>query len=258
MKKFFIFAFAALTLTFVACEKGNNDPDDLIPASEYDGLYVSDSIQDGNGDLYPHQTFWTILNSEEIEIHGFGVCKWIVKDHFFTITIDSAKTIKLELMYEPVDNKFVFYVGEGGVYLNVPEDAMLYMQRMSQPEGDKLPVNEANLLGKWRTTYEINTSYNSEGKIDSETKFYHGWSIWEIKANGVAKSYSDPYTYDGWWALSEEKLALYTGTTPATMKPEYFGNVQLYSNYMHLTYYGYSADGQALVSSNQKFLYRVK
>ena len=266
MKKLLFFALAALTLSFIACDQKDKQKDepndktqkeDIIPASEYDGVYVSDSIMD-NGDLYPHHTFWTVLNSEEVEIHGWGVCKWKAEDHFFTITIDEEKKISLELMFEPVDNKFVFYVGEGGVYLNVPEDAMLYMQRLPQPEGNKLPVNEANILGKWRTTYEINASYDESGKKVDETKFYHGWQIWDIQADGVATAYSDPYSYDGWWALDGEKLALYTGAKPATMKPNYFYQVELYSNYMHLISYTYREDGQTLSSSNEQFLYRVK
>lgn len=261
MKKTFLFAFAlvASVLAFVACDKKDkNDPETqpTIPASKYDGVYVSDSIVD-NGDLYPHQIFWTVLNSQEVEIHGYGVRKYTVEDHFFTINMDDNKKIFLELMFEPVDDKLVFYVGEGGAYLNVPDDAMLYMYHLPQPKGDKLSVNEANLLGKWRTTYEINTSYDASGTKTDETKFYHNWQIWEIKADGVAKAYSDPYTYDGWWALDGEKLALYTGTKPATLKPSYFRQVELYSNYMHLTDYTYNAEGK-LSSTNQQFIYKVK
>ena len=262
MKKYLFLAIALVAgvLAFISCsKKDKNEPETqpIIPASEYDGVYVSDSIID-NGDWYPHQTFWTVLNSEEVEIHGWGVCKWMAEDHFFTVTIDKDKKIFLELMFEPVDNQFVFYVGEGGEYLNVPNDAMLYMRRLPQPEGNKLPVTEANILGKWRTTYEINTSYDESGNKGDETKFYHGWAIWDIQADGVATSYSDPYSYDGWWVLDGEKLALYTGAKPATMKPDYFGQVELYSNYMHITHYTYREDGKTFSSTNQQFLYRVK
>jgi hypothetical protein len=42
------------------------------------------------------------------------------------------------------------------------------------------------------------------------------------------------------------------------MKADYFYNVELYSNYMHLISYTYREDGVTLSGSNEKFLYRVK
>ncbi len=260
MKKYLFFALTALSLTFVACnkdDKKNDEPKQTIPTSAYEGTYVSDSIQDGNGDLYPHHTFWTVLNDKQVEIHGWGVCTWVVEDHFFTITIDTDKKIFLELMFEPVNDKLVFYVGEGGTYLNVPDDAMLYMRRLPQPQGSKLAVTEANILGKWRTTYEINSTYNESGQKDSETKFYHSWSIWDIQANGVATAYDDPYSYNGWWVIDDEKLALYVGAKPATIVPDLFRTVELYSNFMHLIDNSYDSKGK-LHSTNEQFYYKVK
>lgn len=268
MKKTFFFAatiFAAMTLAFTACDKKDNGntpedptetPDTPVVSSRYDGIWVSDSILDDT-DKYPHAVMWEVVNDKEVQLHGWGKATWSIEDHFITITLpeEMGKIELEEMIYDEEAQTASFYVMSGATLLNVPEDAMLYMYRLPQPQGENLPVNEANILGKWRTTYEINAEYDADGKRVSETRFYHDYSIWEIKANGAAVSYSDPYSYEGWWVLDDGKLALYTGEKPATMKADYFFNVELKSNYMHLTRYNYNEAGK-ITSSNEQFLYR--
>ena len=263
MRKFFIFAIAlvASVLAFTSCE--GNDPKQQYPASVYDGIWVSDSLFTDNSEKTTDALMWEILNSKQIVFHSGDTATWeIHDDHFFTFTFNDGVTIEMEAMDGDEEKQRVsFYVwGENLDRMGIwnPEISGLYMYCLPKPEGKQLPVNEANILGKWRTTYEINSSYNSAGKLDGETKFYHGWEIWDIQANGVATAINDPYTYNGWWALDGEKLALYTGDKPATLKPDYFRHVELYSNFMHITHYTYREDGVTLSSSNQQFYYRVK
>ncbi|MBQ3998977.1 MAG: hypothetical protein II644_06515 [Paludibacteraceae bacterium] len=262
MRKSFFFALALVAgaLAFTSCE--GNDPKQQYPASVYDGIWVSDSLFTDNGEKTNDALMWEILNSEQIVFHSGDTAKWEVHDdHFFTFTFRDGVQIEMEAMDGDEEKQRVsFYVwGENLDRMGIwnPEISGLYMYRLPKPEGNKLPVTEANLLGKWRTTYEINSSYDTEGNKNGETKFYHGYEIWDIQANGVATSYSDPYSYDGWWALDGDKLALYTGHKPADLKPDYFRNVELYSNFMHIIHYTYREDG-TLYNSNQQFLYRVK
>ncbi|MBR3407430.1 MAG: hypothetical protein IKG86_01145 [Paludibacteraceae bacterium] len=261
MKKvlFFAMALVAGVLAFTSCDP-NNPSNPTGDGNKYEGVWVSDSVIDANGDQYPHGAFWTILNSKEVEIHGWGTsCTWEEKDLVFTFHVgQEGFKIVMQADQDIADEHMALHVTEGAPYLNVPEGATLYMYRLPQPQGKKLPVTEANLLGEWRTTYEINAMYDANGQKDGETKFYHSWQIWNFQANGVASSYSDPYTYNGWWVLDGEKLAFSTGTKPETMKADYFYNVELYSNYMHLISYTYREDGVTLSGSNEKFLYRVK
>lgn len=266
MKKTFFFAatiIAAMTLAFTACNKNNGNTPDApsepsVPetTSRYDGIWVSDSILDDT-DKYPHAVMWEVVNDKEVQLHGWGKAAWSIEDHFITITLpeEMGKIELEEMIYDEEAQTASFYVMSGATLLNVPEDAMLYMYRLPKPQGDNLPLNEANILGKWRTSYEINTSYNEAGQPVDATRFYHYYSIWEIKANGVAVSYSDPYSYNGWWVIEDGKLALYTGEKPATMKPDYFAAVELKSNYMHLTRTNYNEAGK-ITSTNEQFLYR--
>ena len=262
MKKTLFFAalMAAASLAFTACNKNNgntpDDPSDPETLSRYDGIWVSDSILDDT-DKYPHAVMWEVVNDKEVQLHGWGKAVWAVEDHFITITLqnDMGEIELEEKQYDEKAQTSSFYVMSGAELLNVPEDAMLYMCRLPQPKGDDMTVNEANIVGKWRTTYEINAEYDAEGKRVGETRFYHDYSIWEIKANGEAVSYSDPYSYNGWWVLQDGKLALYTGEKPATMKADYFANVELKSNYMHLTRYNYNEAGK-ITSTNEQFLFR--
>ncbi len=281
MRKSFLFALALTVsaLAFVSCDnKDNNTPNDpkeqknpdtpdqpIIPASEYDGIWVSDSILNeggvkGNGAIYVE-----VLNAQQVRFHGgFEATYEIFNEHFFTLTFPDSIRIHGEIMFGEDEWVCVDIWSEEEAKLdhiglwNGESWARLFMYHLPAPEGDKLPVNEANILGKWRTTYEINASYNSEGKLDDETKFYHDYQIWDIQANGIATAYSDPYSYEGWWALDGDKLALYTGKKPADMNPDYFRQVELYSNFMHIIHYTYREDGVTLYSSNQQFLYRVK
>lgn len=262
MKKTFFFAalMAAMTLAFTACNKNNggntpDEPSDPETLSRYDGIWVSDSILDDT-DLYPHGLMWEVVNDKEVIFHGQEKATWSIEDHFITVTLpNDMGTIELEeMIYDEESQTASFYVMSGAALLNVPEDAMLYMYRLPKPKGDNLPLTEANILGKWRTTYEINTAYEDGEPVDA-TLFYRYYSVWEIKANGVAISYSDPYSYDGWWVIDNGKLALYTGDKPATMKPDYFATIELKSNYMHMTRYSYNEDGK-ITSTNEQFLYR--
>ena len=265
MKKTFFFAalMAAMTLAFTACNKNNgNTPDEPSDqpepetTSRYDGIWVSDSILDDT-DLYPHGLMWEVVNDKEVIFHGLEKATWSIEDHFITVTLpNDMGAIELEeMIYDEESQTASFYVMSGADLLGVPADAMLYMYRLPKPQGDNLPLNEANILGKWRTSYEINTSYNEAGQPEDATRFYHNYSIWEIKANGEAVSYSNPYSYDGWWVIEDGKLALYTGEKPATMKPDYFATVELKSNYLHLTRYSYNEAGK-ITSTNEQFLYR--
>ena len=263
MKKTFFFAalLAAASLAFTACNKNNDgnkpdEPQNPETQSLYEGIWVSDSILDGT-DLYPHAVMWEVLNDHEIMLHGWGKCVWQMQEEALMVVVVSngSQLSMIQTDYNKETRTAVYQVVGGATLLNVPEDAMLYMYRLPQPEGNNLPVTEANILGKWRTTYEVNADYDADGNRVDETRFYHDYSIWEIKANGAAVSYSDPYSYDGWWVLDDGKLALYTGEKPATMKADYFFNVELKSNYMHLTRYNYNEAGK-ITSSNEQFFYR--
>ena len=265
MKKvlFFAIALVASALTFTACDP--NNPDQPIPASEYDGIWVSDSILNENGENTNNALFVEVLNAQQVRFHsGFEATYVIEREHFFTLTFPDSVRIYGEIMFGEENWVCVdIWSEEEGMLDHIGlwggvSWARLFMYHLPQPEGNKLPVNEANILGKWRTTYEINASYDEDGKKTDETKFYHGYEIWDIQANGVATAYSDPYSYDGWWALDGDKLALYSGQKPASLKPDYFRNVELYSNFMHITHYTYREDGVTLSSSNQQFYYRVK
>ena len=262
MRKFLFFALVLVVgaMAFTSCE--GNDPKQQYPASVYDGIWVSDSLFTDNSEKTTDALMWEILNSKQIVFHSGDTATWEVHDdHFFTFTFNDGVTIEMEAMDGDEEKQRVsFYVwGENLDRMGIwnPEISGLFMYRLPKPEGKQLAVNETNILGKWRTTYEINTDYGADG-TGYETKFYHGWEIWDIQANGVATAINDPYTYNGWWALDGDKLALSTGDKPATLKPDYFRHVELYSNFMHITHYTYREDGVTLSSSNQQFYYRVK
>lgn len=73
---FFAIALVAGALAFTSCDP-NNPSNPTGDGNKYEGVWVSDSVIDANGDQYPHGAFWTILNSKEVEIHGWGTsCTW--------------------------------------------------------------------------------------------------------------------------------------------------------------------------------------
>ena len=261
MRKFLFFAIALVAgaLAFTACDKNGNNP--TPPASEYDGIWVSDSILNDNSEKTDDAIYVEVLNSEQVLFHSQLLATYkIEREHFFTLFFPDSTELYGEIMFGE-DNWLCVDVWGPLDHIGIwsgAEFARLYMYHLPQPQGDKLPVTEANILGKWRTTYEINTSFDASGNIDNETKFYHGWEIWDIQANGVATAINDPYTYNGWWALDGEKLALYTGSKPATISPDSYRNVELYSNFMHITHITYRDDHITPYSSNQQFFYRVK
>ena len=270
MKKYLFMAFALMVgaWAFTACnDKDKNNPTDEnnngnneVPQISAT-IWVSDSILDENGKPIQEAIMVEILNDKQVLFHGQDTATYVVfKEHFFTITYKDEVKIDGEVMFGEGNWVCVDVNGEKLDHIGIwsgAQFARLYMYKLPQPEGNKLPVNEANLLGNWRTTYEINTSYDNEGKNGIETKFYHDWQIWDIQANGVAKAISAPYSYDGWWALDGDKLALYTGKKPAELKADNFRQVELYSNFMHIIHFTYRQDG-TLYSSNQQFLYRMK
>lgn len=267
MKKFLFFAFALVAgaLAFTSCDPNNpndpKDPTEQIPASEYDGIWVSDSILNDNMEKTTDAIYVEVLNAEQVLFHSQMIATYkIEREHFFTLYFPDSTEIHGEIMFGEDNWLCVDIFGplqNVGIWSGA-EFARLYMYHLPQPEGDKLPVTEANILGKWRTTYEINSMFDNAGNKDGETKFYHGWQIWDIQANGVATAYSNPYSYNGWWALDGDKLALYNGTKPATMNPDYFRQVELYSNFMHITHITYRDDHITPSGSNEQFLYRVK
>lgn len=263
MRKSFLFAamFAALTLAFTACENKGNDPTQQYPASVYDGIWVSDSLCTDNDEKTLDALMWEILNSEQIVFHSGDTAKWELKnDHFFTFTFSDGVTIEMEAMQGDEANQRVSFLvwGENLDRMGIwnPEVSLLYMYRLPKPEGKMLAVNEANILGKWRTSYEINISHGADGQ-GYDTKFYQGYEIWDIQAGGVATDYSGPYSYNGWWALDGDKIAIYTGQKPASLKSDYFSTVELYSNHMHIIDYIYDSEGK-LTGKNQRFWYRYE
>ena len=71
--------------------------------------------------------------------------------------------------------------------------------------------------------------------------------LFALLIGGAGMNYAEAATYSGT-----------CGAKPATMKPDYFRQVELYSNFMHLISYTYREDGKTLSGSNEQFLYRVK
>ena len=166
MKKILFFTIALVTgvLAFTSCE--GNDPKQQYPASVYDGIWVSDSLFATNGEKTTDALMWEILNSEQIVFHSGDTAKWeVFNEHFFTFTFRDGTKIEMEAMQGDEDKQRVSFSvwGENLDRMGIwnPEITTLYMYRLPKPEGKKLPVNEANLLGKWRTTYEINTDYKN-------------------------------------------------------------------------------------------------
>lgn len=138
MRKVLFCALAALALVLTSCDP-NNPSNPTGDGNKYEGVWVSDSVIDANGDQYPHGAFWTILNSKEVEIHGWGTsCTWEEKDLVFTFHVgQEGFKIVMQAEQDIADERMALHVTEGAPYLNVPEGATLYMYRLPQPQGKK-------------------------------------------------------------------------------------------------------------------------
>ena len=118
------------------------------------------------------------------------------------------------------------------------------MYHLQKPQGDKLPVTQANLLGKWRYGYEENKMY-TDGVCTNVTRFNHvGLEILDLQASGKMVLISPPYTYDRTWELNGETIKL--------LSSDSYSIVELYKNYMHIA--KRSTDG---TSGNEQYYWRL-
>jgi hypothetical protein len=263
MRKFFFFALALIVSAMAITSCDGNDPKQKYPASVYDGVWISDSIEADNGAVPGGFVMWEILNSQEILFHGEDTAKWDVRDdHFFIFTFSDGATIELEAMVGEEDTEQVlFYIYDGDpARIGVWQDDVynLYMHRLPKPTGKDLPVTEANILGKWRFAYEENGSYDASGKRVSATRFNHvGYEQWEILTQGKAITHNISYDYEEWYLLENGKILKGNANSkPEQYKPEDWYNVQVQSNYLHLTRYSYDSNGK-ITGDNQQFYFRL-
>ncbi len=250
MKKvlFFAMALVAGALAFTSCEKNNpndpKDPTDQIPASEYNGIYVCDSIFD-NGERYPGNVMFEIINSEQIVFHMHDTAKWEkVDDHNILITFRDSTIIEFEILTAELErNTISFYVAQTTSWY-VGADWELYMYRLPEKQGDPIAITEANLIGKWRYGYEENKVWQ-DGKCIDVTRFNHtGLEILDLQAGGKMVIINPPYTYDNTWQLMGENIKL-RSNDPYAIK-------EFYSNFMHIVHF--NADG---TSSNEQYYWRL-
>jgi len=261
MKKSFFFAMvlAASTLAFVACndkkdkevseDQEQKGQQDLYPASEYDGFWVSDSVLNGNDAMTHDVLMWEIINSKQILFHGQDTATWeIYKDHFFKFTFKDGYVMEAEGMTMDLEHNWfsIQFMSEKWEERVGAYDGGLtfYMYHLQKPQGDKLPVTQANLLGKWRYGYEENKMYE-DGKCVSVTRFNHvGLEILDLQPSGKMVLISPPYTYDRTWELNGETIKL--------LSSDAYGIVELYKNYMHIA--KRSIDG---TSGNEQYYWRL-
>ena len=146
MRKVLFFAFAALALVFTACDK--NNPDQPVPSSKYDGIWVSDSILNDNSENIHEAVFVEVLNSKQVLFHGQEVATYeIYNEHFFTITFSDSVKVEGEIMDGEDEHVGVYVWGQLdhiGIWSGV-EEANLFMYHLPQPQGSKLPVTLLSL-----------------------------------------------------------------------------------------------------------------
>ena len=76
-------------------------------------------------------------------------------------------------------------------------------------ENDKPVIEEANLIGKWQSTWEkIHKVENGKEVVTSDEAYTNG--LWEFKADGTCiESYVDGgYTETSRWSLKDNKLTI--------------------------------------------------
>ena len=263
---FYLLLMAAVVLGASTCssddEPSNTPTNTSYPASDYDGIWVSDSITNDQGKLTQDVLMWEILNSHEILFHGNNVCQWLLHDqHWITLTMAAQKTVELEAMsISPSASAAQFYLYSGDPsLLNLWDGGKnIYMYRLPSLDGEGLPVTEANLKGKWRYGYEINKSYDADGNVTSSTRFNNvGYEVIELKANEVMVQHNVKYSYNGYWVLDVSGIpvmAMGTGTKPSQLK---YSIVSLKSNYFRLATMTFDSNS-IMTATNEKFYFRMQ
>ena len=76
-------------------------------------------------------------------------------------------------------------------------------------ENDKVVIEEANLIGKWQSTWEkIHKVENGKGVVTSDEAYTNG--LWEFKADGtcIESRVDGGYTENNRWSLKNNKLTI--------------------------------------------------
>ena len=236
MKKYFIFALAALTLTFVACDpnKQNNPTDPTDPAkqdttnvdpSSYDAKdyvgtqWITDStLIEGEGLSPAPHAYIYVVSETEVEINGWP-CNYRIDSNILYLHTEEETPIPLKIISADKEHAALLWEGFQGD----GADGLIHMTRVEEPQGDALPVTKENIAGKWRLMYSksIETSLTN---LDPEYEPYviiHGMpgeEIYDFKADGsLVKTNSFDRIWDaqpetGWWEVKNDQLFFATGT----------------------------------------------
>jgi hypothetical protein len=236
MKKYFVFAFAALALAFTACDKHNEPTNseeittDVTPAMLAGTTWrVDSSYVEGKLDFMPHLIV-EVLNTEKAVFNGSDTLDYRIEG-------DQLSYGKNEYSNTVTIKRF----NKDFAVINFKEmQADLYMALIPKAEGQELPKTAENLFGTWKCQYyDYRYSYYSEATQsflwDGQKHSDPGVVYLTFNADGTfvatnivfarmdeQKEYA---SQTGWWAAQDGKFASGYDEKPAELSDYYLNDI---------------------------------
>jgi hypothetical protein len=236
MKKYFVFAFAALALAFTACDKHNEPTNseeittDVTPAMLAGTTWrVDSSYVEGKLDFMPHLIV-EVLNTEKAVFNGSDTLDYRIEG-------DQLSYGKNEYSNTVTIKRF----NKDFAVINFKEmQADLYMALIPKAEGQELPKTAENLVGMWKIQYYFyqHIYYNTEtqtSQVDVRKHSDPGVVYWTFKTDGTFEATNIVFarmeeqkeyaSQTGWWAIKDGKFAYGHDEKPAELPDYYWSDI---------------------------------
>ena len=232
MKKYFVFAFAALALAFTACD-GNNPSGstDVTPAMLAGTTWrVDSSYIDGNLDYMPHMVI-DVLNTEKAIFNGMDTVNYWIEGDQLSFGREDEERIAVTIKKYKKDFAIVNFA---------EMQADIYFAIVPKMAGQALPKTAENLVGTWKSQYYFyqHIYYNTEtqtSQVDVRKHSDPGVVYWTFKADGTFEATNIVFarmeeqkeyaSQTGWWAIKDGKFAYGHDEKPAELPDYYWSDI---------------------------------
>ena len=252
MKKYFIFALAALTLTFVACNNtDNNEPSDptttenpqtsdpvdpsQVTAADFQGEWRVDSM------IAPSYRFY---GRSLVDFSKITVKDGIVSTTYLEYDMEKEEDVEVPVTYEIVsfdrgikfaalkekDVKLLVWSEEEQKDVEVVEDVIHYFSTLPAMDGKDVAISEENVKGVWFEEYVDYQSSDQPTKTRSVSPHYNfdyfGDNQKFINVMAVEMNPINAFPHPGFWWYkngSIEFIEAYSGQTVNDFNPDDYG-----------------------------------